>query len=213
MNKEKATLTLSKILAKSGYINIEKDSLIPYYLENSISSVLIKNSDTNKYYNAFVWEKCKDENYKDHLEKLSKNLMKKEKKLAKKIGANYLFISRQRSETNSSDRYEDLITAFALIGNDEIEELKDTLKGDLSKKVAEAAKELNIDISVDYIALLKTPDEFKKYFSAVSEKKQIAVVSDILKLKEAINPTITKWLEKDYAPILEHAGVTGVGKA
>jgi len=66
--------------------------------------------------------------------------------------------------------------------------------------------------SFDYISLLRqNQDNFKIYFDSVNDKKKVEVVSSIIKLEDIVNPTINQWLVKNYAPIVNKAGIMGVG--
>jgi len=71
----------------------------------------------------------------------------------------------------------------------------------------------DVNLPVDYIALLgEDQNKFAKYFEESSKEKKISIVGDLINLKEDINPTLESWLVKYYAPIVDQAGIMGVGK-
>jgi len=55
-------------------------------------------------------------------------------------------------------------------------------------------------------------ENFKGYFERTEDVNKLQVIDNILKSEVVLNSTIEGWLMDNYGPMVEHAGIKGVGK-
>lgn len=115
-------------------IHIKDSALIPYYVHNSNHMLEIEHKDNTKlrYYTS------KKDYYKDDFNFLKK----KQIKLAKDVGANYIFASH----TYCEDQCVCIVTPFAIISEKELGFLVKNFYKDVPEEVSKAASNLGIKL-------------------------------------------------------------------
>lgn len=164
MDKEEAIRILAGQLVRLGYINIEKDSMLQYYLGQAHHSVLIPNRDDKpkRYY---------------EIEGKGIKFDEQEIKLAKQLGANYLFTDFIAGAggyvgggygTIQPDSIE-RITAFALITGHEERILRERYYRDVPNQILDAMDTLDLKHFVrDYEMYLNGQiciDNLREYYA------------------------------------------------
>lgn len=133
---------------------------------------------------------------------------------AKGVGANYIFvINTKDNEEDDKNRgnisFQIEGTPYAVIGEDEIIELKTILLGNFNSQLGNAVKTLGLEdkLKVDFCELYEKEGEtFQKLFAKISNQKREEVLNEILAKKKQ-NLIVDAWLEINFGSLIDKVGM------